>query len=852
MTRQATPLIPHGGNWGSQGTVPGFIGNVLTQPFARGITHTPGDSIAVLGMFYLEFFPRGSVVASDIVATYGGLPCQVAASDSNVTPSTSDSRLVVAVLCTPAVTDAFSGSDFVLTVGSAPSFLQSYGFIGSITLDVDPALDLSTALAFNGSQTLDPAQWTMSLPPVNGGALGMLVTLATINEGGFPVGLEVLSPAGWTSAPFAFGGNIPYGYGYRQTPIVESDSIVWGLNGAATIHYPDGNSLTFDFPGAPDVPCDPDFPDVVLLLALDGADGSTVVVDSSAFAHAMTVHGAAAQSDVQQFFGVGSLHLPSTSTSSESYVAVPIVAAGPLDILSDASGDFTIEGWFWLDTTNTADLIIFDYGDDLTTFAGVSSILLFASSVFGGFLEVQPTIPSWSAVGGATGLTLQTWHHFAVTRAGAVGRLFLDGVQQGGIASNWNGYAGPPVGSSATFGWSATISGGLCPGYLDEIRVTKGIARYTSNFTPPAQPFGGSCTITVPNVIGLTQAAATTVITGALLTLGIVSTGYSISVPAGLVFQQSPSPGDVVAAFDPVNITLSLGPQFAVVPNVVGLSAGVAKSLITAAGLISGTVFGVVDPTTPIGDVSVQSPIAGLHVAFGSAVNLGISFLVTEFDIDATVISQYANSPTILALVEDFGQWFDPAANIQDFYLTVWNIDTAVGFGLDIWGIILGVSRVVPIPGTSGSFGFDNADVPADWENFGNRDNPNAGGPFFSGQISTGSYRLDDGPYLTLLLTKALANVCATTAPALNALISNLFPGRGRCYTVDLGDMQMAYHFNFALTSIELAILEFSGVLAHPAGVGVSIQVVPESLFGFKEAGTLAKPFNFGVFYNGN
>ncbi|MBM6441851.1 hypothetical protein JNW93_14655, partial [Lacticaseibacillus rhamnosus] len=56
---------------------------------------------------------------------------------------------------------------------------------------------------------------------------------------------------------------------------------------------------------------------------------------------------------------------------------------------------------------------------------------------------------------------------------------------------------------------------------------------------------------------------------------------------------------------------------------------------------------------------------------------------------------------------------------------------------------------------------------------------------------------------------------------------------------------------NFALTAIELAILEFSGVLAHPAGVGVSINIVPENLFGFFESGALAEPFNFGTFYNG-
>lgn len=221
------------------------------------------------------------------------------------------------------------------------------------------------------------------------------------------------------------------------------------------------------------------------------------------------------------------------------------------------------------------------------------------------------------------------------------------------------------------------------------------------------------------------------------------------------------------------------------------------------------------------------------------------------FDVDETLISQYANSPTLVELVEDFGQYFDPTANLTDFFNTVWNIDTAIGFGLDIWGIILGVSRVIPIPGTAGSFGFDNADTPPDWEDFGNVDDSAAGGPFYSGQIVGNSYKLNDGPYRTLLLTKALANICQTTAPALNALISNLFPGRGICYTQDLGGMQMSYVIEFPLTSIEYAILAYSGVLAHPAGVGVNIQVIEQGYFGFQEAGPTSEPFGYGVFYNG-
>lgn len=222
-------------------------------------------------------------------------------------------------------------------------------------------------------------------------------------------------------------------------------------------------------------------------------------------------------------------------------------------------------------------------------------------------------------------------------------------------------------------------------------------------------------------------------------------------------------------------------------------------------------------------------------------------------NVEQTIISQYANSPTLTQLIENMNTYIDPRVNMLNFYNLVWNVDTAVGFGLDIWGRIVGVNRVIPIPGTTGSFGFDNVDNPPDWENFGSVGQPGTGGPFFAGEVSTGGFTLDDNAFRVLILTKALANISTTTAPALNQLIQNLFPGRGRAYVLDLGNMAMRYVFEFSLSTIERAILQNSGVLPHPAGVSVSIVVITAGQFGFEEAdgGNLVKPFDFGTFFNG-
>ena len=56
------------------------------------------------------------------------------------------------------------------------------------------------------------------------------------------------------------------------------------------------------------------------------------------------------------------------------------------------------------------------------------------------------------------------------------------------------------------------------------------------------------------------------------------------------------------------------------------------------------------------------------------------------YNVESTIGSQYANSPTIDALIASMNTWMDPTPNLQQFYAFVWNILTAHGFGLDIWG----------------------------------------------------------------------------------------------------------------------------------------------------------------------
>lgn len=206
-----------------------------------------------------------------------------------------------------------------------------------------------------------------------------------------------------------------------------------------------------------------------------------------------------------------------------------------------------------------------------------------------------------------------------------------------------------------------------------------------------------------------------------------------------------------------------------------------------------------------------------------------------------TVLSQYANSPTILGLINSFNDAIDPSADLDAFYNNVWNIHTAVGFGLDSWGKIVGVSRYIKV--TTGSYlGFKTGASPETSQPFGQAS-------FYTGAAATSTYALSDDAYRTLILTKALANIVMTTSPAINQVLQALFAGRGRCYVSDQGNMQMRYTFEFYLQPYEQAIMQNGGVLPRPAGVSATIATIPTaSTFGFQEAGASSSPFNQGTF----
>ena len=200
-------------------------------------------------------------------------------------------------------------------------------------------------------------------------------------------------------------------------------------------------------------------------------------------------------------------------------------------------------------------------------------------------------------------------------------------------------------------------------------------------------------------------------------------------------------------------------------------------------------------------------------------------------NLEQTIISQYGNSPILRQLIQNTNDCIDPATDITNFYNMVWNINTAQGFGLDIWGRILGVNRVLNVAsgsyfGFTGSTGVSNASGDA----LGGGPSPTAASPFYSGQSATSNYALADPAYLTLLLAKALFNITNGSIPAVNQILINLFiasvAGRtGNAYCTDGANMTMTYTFAVrpVLTPVEFAIVSQSGVLPKPTGVSATV-----------------------------
>ncbi len=155
---------------------------------------------------------------------------------------------------------------------------------------------------------------------------------------------------------------------------------------------------------------------------------------------------------------------------------------------------------------------------------------------------------------------------------------------------------------------------------------------------------GGSTSVSVPNVVGDTQAVASATVTGAGLTVGSVTTQSSNTVASGKVISESPAAATSATKGSAVMLVVSSGPAPVSVPNVVGDTQAAASTAIAGAGLTLGTVTTQSSSTVASGKVISESPAAASSVARGSAVALVVSNGPPTYTVGGTLIGLAAGA----------------------------------------------------------------------------------------------------------------------------------------------------------------------------------------------------------------
>lgn len=212
-----------------------------------------------------------------------------------------------------------------------------------------------------------------------------------------------------------------------------------------------------------------------LLLHCDGANASTSFPDSNAGStpHTVTAHGNAQVSTAQKEFGTGSAAFDGTAGTN-------LTLGGGADF-AFGTGDFTIDFWFRLNAVGALQFM-FDGRDDLASHP-IPSIYVDTTN------KLEYLVNGANQIAGTTTLAAGAWHHLAVARAGTSTKLFLDGTQEGSTYTDSNTYT---VGAGVPFVGASGLGAAPFTGWIDELRISKGIARWTANFTPPTAFYGGN------------------------------------------------------------------------------------------------------------------------------------------------------------------------------------------------------------------------------------------------------------------------------------------------------------------------------------------------------------------------
>jgi len=194
------------------------------------------------------------------------------------------------------------------------------------------------------------------------------------------------------------------------------------------------------------------------------------IIDKSQSVKSITLNGDTKSSTTQTKYLTTSMYFDGTG----DYLQMDSQNVGNFGTL-----DFTAEGWIYLLDNNALYTVVDGRPSTLTSASGWSVAVSTSGELYiysGGFL----------ITGASSAVTPNNWHHWAYTRENGTHKLFLNGTQAGSSSTASRDFTAQlfRIGASGT-------GGELFKGYQSDVRITKGLARYTANFTPPTAALQG-------------------------------------------------------------------------------------------------------------------------------------------------------------------------------------------------------------------------------------------------------------------------------------------------------------------------------------------------------------------------
>ena len=214
-----------------------------------------------------------------------------------------------------------------------------------------------------------------------------------------------------------------------------------------------------------------------LLLHCDGAAGSTTFTDSSDSGHTVTANGSFELTTTDNEWKFGGAGATADGTSG-TWLSVPDSTDWAF-----GSGNFTLDMWIYPKTTNQILMGVRE--------AAFSWELLYYNNAINFWTDAAQNdwpLGTGGVASNSIGDITNQWTHVAFVRNGNDWIFFINGVESG--TGDGGNYSIRDVASTLSIGARNNGTYYQWNGYMDEIRISKGIARWTSNFTPPTNEYG--------------------------------------------------------------------------------------------------------------------------------------------------------------------------------------------------------------------------------------------------------------------------------------------------------------------------------------------------------------------------